>query len=115
MPDSRDVPETSPSDDVAVRGEQRVVLKGNTVLAVEPPIRFFGRVQFSTDCRVGAFSYFNSGLIASCASIGRYCSIAGGIRVGDQEHPVNWLATSPFQYNNSFAFHAAGQAGRIGE
>ena len=34
-----------------------------------------------------------------CGSIGRYCSIAGGLRIGDHNHPTDWLSTNVFQYN----------------
>jgi acetyltransferase-like isoleucine patch superfamily enzyme len=87
-----------------VRG-QPTIKKGSTV-TIEPPVQF--RSSFSIRCKVsiGAFTYFQTGSLESCKSIGRYCSIAGSVRVGDIEHPTDWLSTSPFQYNaDRFGWH----------
>lgn len=75
------------------------------VVRCEPPVSFRKGFQFNTSSQVGAFTYFYSGIVVAAASVGRYCSIAGGVRVGDHEHPIDWLSTSPFQYNlGRFAF-----------
>lgn len=87
-----------------VRGHPQI--KKNTVATVEPPVWF--RSAFSIRCNVsiGAFTYFQTGSLEACSSIGRYCSIAGNLRVGDIEHPTDWLGTSPFQYNAArFGWH----------
>lgn len=91
--------------DKPVEGTKKLKIVEGAVIRVEPPVSFRGSLQFNTSSRVGAFTYFYSGLVVQCASIGRYCSIAGGVRIGDNEHPTNWLSTSPFQYNpDRFAF-----------
>jgi acetyltransferase-like isoleucine patch superfamily enzyme len=91
--------------DELVEGAKKLKIVDEAVIGVEPPVSFRGRFQFSSSTRIGAFTYFYSGLAVQCASIGRYCSIAGGVRIGDYEHPTNWLSTSPFQYNaERFAF-----------
>ena len=91
------------------------VLAGHTV-EVEPPVAFLGRFGFNSSTRVGAFTYFYSGLAVWVGSIGRYCSIAGKIRIGDHEHPTSWLSSSAFQYNEErFSFHPAGLSTRIPE
>ena len=88
-----------------VEGVKKLKIVDEAVVGVEPPVSFRGRFQFSSSTSIGAFTYFYSGLAVQCASIGRYCSIAGGVRIGDYEHPTNWLSTSPFQYNaERFAF-----------
>ena len=89
-----------------VRGHPRI--KKDTTVTVEPPVWF--RSSFATRCDVsiGAFTYFQTGSLESCSSIGRYCSIAGNLRVGDIEHPTDWLGTSPFQYNaERFGWHSS--------
>jgi len=99
---------TSSQGDIEIDGASRVKIGTGAVVRCEPPVNFRNGLQFNTSTQVGAFTYFYSGLVVAAASIGRYCSIAGGIRVGDHEHPVDWLSTSPFQYNLSrFAFSAA--------
>lgn len=104
------------ADHDLVPGHKRVKVIGGDPVAIEPPVTFSKGFQFSTPTRVGAFTYFYSGLVVACESIGRYCSIAGGVRIGQNEHPLNWLSTSSFQYNNDrFWFHPAGVADRIPE
>lgn len=67
---------------------------------------FMGPTVSKTELEIGAFSYFVGGVIDSCRSIGRYCSIAAGVRIGEPEHPTNWLSTSPFQYDaGRFGWH----------
>lgn len=50
---------------------------------------------------IGAFSYCKDGCITA-TSIGRYCSIAGSVNIGQFDHPTTWLSTNPFQYQRSF-------------
>ncbi|NDW44273.1 CatB-related O-acetyltransferase [Ruegeria sp. PrR005] len=50
---------------------------------------------------IGAFSYTVDGH-AYTTRIGRYCSIAGGCNIGQGNHPVDWLSSSPFQFQASF-------------
>lgn len=83
----------------SLEGVKKLKIVEDAIVTVEPPVSFRGSFQFNTSSRVGAFTYFYSGLVVQCASIGRYCSIAGGVRIGDYEHPTDWLSTSPFQYN----------------
>jgi acetyltransferase-like isoleucine patch superfamily enzyme len=96
--------ETDPSP--TTRGHDKLKLPEGVEITVEPPVQFNGRFQFNEPTRIGAFTYFYSGLSVRCTSIGRYCSIAGAVRIGDYEHPTDWLSTSAFQYNeNRFDFH----------
>lgn len=91
------------SDEINGRG--RIELKGKAVLTVEPPVTFQQKFHFGSTSQVGAFTYLNSGVAVSCQSIGRYCSIAGKTRIGEHQHPVEWLSSNPFQYNRArFAF-----------
>ncbi|MGA8851629.1 MAG: CatB-related O-acetyltransferase [Aeromicrobium sp.] len=114
--DSRDPAQVSEEERASVAGHARVhVLAGHTV-EVEPPVAFLGRFGFNSSTRVGAFTYLYSGLAVWVGSIGRYCSIAGKIRIGDHEHPTDWLSSSAFQYNEErFSFHPAGLSTRIPE
>ncbi len=108
--------ESDEETETVVLGDDRLVLRNDAQIAIEPPVNFLGKFQFNTDGRIGAFTYFHSGVSMLCESIGRYCSVAGGFRVGDHEHPIDWLSTNPFQYNDErFAFHPAGRATRIPE
>lgn len=60
-------------------------------------LTIYGRQVF-----IGAHSYIRSGsAIYSDTSIGRFCSIANNVTIGLDRtaHPLNWLSTSPFQYD----------------
>lgn len=92
-----------------IRNGARQRIGRGAVLTIEPPVQFTGRSQFDSPIRIGAFTYTHASLYVECESIGRYCSIAGDVRVGDREHPTAWVSTSPFQYNPlAFKFHEEG-------
>ena len=48
--------------------------------------------------RMGAFSYTGSQLLPS-TSVGRYCSIGGGVEFIQSQHPIDWASTSPVFYS----------------
>lgn len=72
-------------------------------LEVEAPC-FLNQARFSSslgaDCiRIGAYSYFRSDIRIGClASMGRFCSIARGVIIGDTAHPTDWVSSHPFTY-----------------
>ena len=56
--------------------------------------------QIMPETKLGAFSYVVSGYLFG-VEIGRYCSIAENVQIGRQNHPLNWLSTSPFLYEDN--------------
>jgi acetyltransferase-like isoleucine patch superfamily enzyme len=56
---------------------------------------------------LGAFSYAVSGYYFA-TTIGRYCSIGEAVQIGRQNHPLDWLSTSPFQYLSEKLFDVGG-------
>lgn len=50
---------------------------------------------------IGAFSYTTDGHVYA-TQIGRYCSIARAINIGQTDHPMDWLSTSPVQFRSAF-------------
>lgn len=54
---------------------------------------------------IGAFSYTCDGHVYQ-THIGRYCSIARDVNIGQFNHPLGWLSTSPFQFQQSFRLGA---------
>jgi len=88
----------TPVDPRLVRDRKNLSHKRGASPRVEPPVWFMARTTMAASTEVGAFSYFVGGNIDSCSRIGRYCSIAQGVRIGEPGHPVDWLSTSPFQY-----------------
>ncbi len=54
------------------------------------------------DIEVGLYSYgapFRPGLFTARTRIGRYCSIAGNVRVVERNHPYDRLSTSSYFYD----------------
>ena len=50
--------------------------------------------------RFGAFSYGNVGAVLYDADVARYCSIAHEVMVGPTEHPVDWMSSHCFVFND---------------
>ena len=64
-----------------------------------------GRIEAaSVILKIGAYSFFRSGIVSSDLSIGRFCSLGENIHIGvnAQAHPTDWVSSSPFQYDQSF-------------
>ena len=78
-----------------------VMLPANTQF--EPPCSFKW-MQMGYAGKIGAFSYAVSGYYFA-TTIGRYTSIGEQVQVGRQDHPLDWLSTSPFQYLNDPLFN----------
>lgn len=53
--------------------------------------------------KMGSFSYIGeNALISSVESIGRFCSIARNVVMGEAEHPTSYLSTSPIFYSRRY-------------
>lgn len=64
-----------------------------------------GRIDAaSVTLKIGAYSFFRSGIVSADLSIGRFCSLGENIHIGvnAQAHPTDWVSSSPFQYDQSF-------------
>lgn len=48
---------------------------------------------------IGDYSYIGPGAQVVYASIGKFCSIAGGAKVGMPMHPIEFVSTSPIFYS----------------
>lgn len=69
----------------------------------EPPARL-SQLEMRGASSIGAFSYAVSGY-AYGTHIGRYCSIARDVNIGQFNHTMDWLSTSPFQFEQGFCFN----------
>ncbi|MBO0125233.1 CatB-related O-acetyltransferase [Agrobacterium sp. OT33] len=49
---------------------------------------------------IGAFSYANVETIIYNTNIGRFCSIAHKVMIAPNDHPVDWLSTHTFVFND---------------
>lgn len=73
--------------------------KKGVKLVFEAPVSMEGEVDLLCNTKIGAFTYFVSGRIRGLHVIGRYCSVANDVKIGEINHPIDWLSTSGFQYN----------------
>ena len=64
------------------------------LVEVEAPCRL-GETLFVGECRVGAFTYFNHGVEATTARLGRYCSVARHVLIGPGAHHTGFVTTHP--------------------
>jgi virginiamycin A acetyltransferase len=55
---------------------------------------------------IGKFTYINkySLIDKNTLSIGRFCSIAYGVKIGLGHHPVEWVSTHHFAYDKKYGF-----------
>lgn len=67
-------------------------------LIFTPPIHLV-RTEIRGNIEVGSYSFMRGGRLN--ASIGKFCSIAPNVALGDGEHPTTFLSTHPFQYGHS--------------
>ena len=69
---------------------------------LEAPCEVSQAADLRTPFSLGAFSTISPtdgiGHFLHNVTIGRYCSIAAGVWVAPDEHPVEWLTTSPVSY-----------------
>lgn len=76
----------------------------STTACVEEGVRIGHAKILSRNISIGAHSYIRSGCVVSLVSeIGRYCSIGSNCMLGQQKqtHPLSWVSTHPFQYENT--------------
>lgn len=58
------------------------------------------------NCTVGFGTYCGYNVVVGDdrTTIGKFCSIAANVIIGAGEHPLNYLSTSPFFYNEDLGF-----------
>lgn len=71
---------------------------------IAPSSCWYGPIHADRPLTLGSYSYSWSPISPHLRSVGRYCSFAAGIAMGDVEHPIDRLSTSPFTYDGSFIF-----------
>jgi len=56
--------------------------------------------------KVGKYTYINRNTLIdkNVESIGRFCSIAYGCKLGLGSHPTNWVSSHPFSYQKKYGF-----------
>lgn len=77
---------------------RKLTLGKDAALTFEAPVLIMGNLKIWSNVKMGAYTYLQSGRIRTLKSIGRYCSIAPNVTIGDLNHPSDWLSSSSFQY-----------------
>ena len=81
--------------EVLPRGPKpQVALPRHSVLEAPGSLKW---TNYEHSIELGAFSYQVSGYCFA-ARIGRYCSFGEQVQIGRQNHPMNWVSTSPAFY-----------------
>ena len=65
-----------------------------------------GRGSYVYAQRIGDYTFINKNCIIdkSVESIGSFCSIAYGAKLGLAGHPTNWVSSHPFCYDKKYGF-----------
>ncbi|MBM6594496.1 CatB-related O-acetyltransferase [Microvirga pudoricolor] len=69
--------------------------------AWERPVRIYPGTNLYR-CEFGAYSYAAPHAEIHRTSIGRYCCIGPHAQLQGSAHPIGWLSTNPFPYQNPF-------------
>ncbi|CAM5221057.1 Streptogramin A acetyltransferase [Alishewanella longhuensis] len=80
-------------------------IEKDKAILFESPVCIYGSLDIKSNIKIGAYTFLINGRIRTIKSIGRYCSIANGVSIGELNHPIDWLSSSSFQYNNRFCWH----------
>ncbi len=75
-------------------GPPEITLPRHTVIEAPSSLKW---TRFEHSIELGAFSYQVSGFCFA-ARIGRYCSFGEDVEIGRQDHPTDWVSTSPTFY-----------------
>lgn len=81
-----------------------VSLPRHTVIEAPASLKW---TEYEHSLELGAFSYQVSGYCFA-ARIGRYCSFGEAVQIGRQNHPMDWVSTSPAFYIGDRLFDLGG-------
>jgi acetyltransferase-like isoleucine patch superfamily enzyme len=87
------------NDRSQLRLRQGNIIRFANNTAVEP---YCGILAGNSIPTIGSFSYSWSPLHEGM-TIGRYCSIAGGLQIPAPRHPIDYISTSSFVYDEKFS------------
>ena len=84
-----------------INGYPKIKHNKKTSILIEEPVKIYESINIpnSEALIIGAYSYIMSARVRVKTYIGRYTSIARDVVIGEPNHPLTWLSTSPMQYN----------------
>lgn len=103
----KSVIESSSINKTAEIGSDSIIKKGASVAnnaKIGSNCLITSNVLIGSDVSFGDYSYVNSDTRINSGIIGKFCSISYGCQIGMNEHPTNFISSSPFLYgpNNIF-------------
>ncbi|MBN2162006.1 MAG: CatB-related O-acetyltransferase [Pontiellaceae bacterium] len=72
----------------------------------EEPCSVDRKTKLTSASFVGRYTYIGQGTVFGDVRIGRFCSIASGFTIIYGNHPLDYLTTHPFTYNNEIFGHS---------
>jgi acetyltransferase-like isoleucine patch superfamily enzyme len=101
---------TIPDRTGMIDDRRRLKITDKGSVTCENPVRFLGKFTTESRVTIGAFTYFREDCRIRCTThIGRYCSIGPALLVGEPNHQIDWLSTSPFQSDPQRFFGRSGE------
>lgn len=88
---------------------RKLVIKTATAMEggelLSPTLRQIFKGFYQVD--IGLYSYggcFEPGTFDKHTTVGRYCSVARGVRVFNRNHPMEFKSTHPYFFNSAFGY-----------
>ena len=70
-------------------------IRRNSKISKFAKIYAFSKISNS---KIDDYTYVSFNCTINCCEIGKYCSIASGVKIGLGKHPTNFISTSPMFY-----------------
>ena len=67
------------------------------------------QVSIDSSSKIGSYSYIGCQTHITKSTIGRYCSIANNVSIGQGEHPLDRISTSAWFYDNPWETLTSGE------
>lgn len=82
-----------------------------TNITYEDPCRIHSSCKIMGQFNIGAYSYLGENCLVGGAIIGRYCSIAPGVKIGLGEHEPNHISMHPIFFGSKHSFNIPDRIG----
>lgn len=78
------------------------ILEDNFRVEAPASVKGVNVPDFLRNFSLGAFTHVNDGGFIQNCTIGRYCAIGTNVKIGNGEHPTNWLSINSCQFVQKF-------------
>lgn len=101
MPDISEITDAK-QDLIPGPNHDQAVKKNAPMQKLPQNVEVMEGTRISTDCQIGDYTYIGYNCSITKATIGRYCSIANNVSIGQGEHDINRISTSSLFYDNPY-------------